>query len=122
MSRKERCRLATLASKHLKSSPAFVYKDNALWLEWTGFNMKTGDPIPRSCKVRIVGDCYFDQHYRHPWGGNQGAALVYLANWVRTGKLPLTVENWERWCGPPVQLGNAEFLKAIKEHVYGGAA
>lgn len=120
--RQERCRLATLASTYLKSRPAFTYKGSSLWLEWVGFNMKTGDPIPRSCKVRIVDDTYFDKHRRHPWGGNQGRALVYLAHWVRTGKMPLTVEDWQRWCGPPVRLGNEKFLRAIKEHVYGGAA
>ncbi len=120
--REERCRLATMASTYLKSRPAFAYRDSSLWLEWIGFNMKTGDPIPRSCKVRIVDDSYFDKHRRHPWGGNQGRALVYLAHWVRTGKMPLTAEDWDRWCGPPVRLGNEAFLLAIKEHVYGGAA
>jgi len=115
--RAERCRLATLASTYLKSRPAFQYKGNSLWLEWEGYDMITGDPIPRSRLVRIRGS-HFDWHHHQPWGGNQGAALVYLAQWVRTGKMPLTPEDWERWCGPPVLLGNEAFLRAIKEHIY----
>lgn len=56
---------------------------------------------------------------KHPWGMNSEQALVHLAIWIRSGKMRLTVEDWERWCGPPVKLGNPEFLAAIKEHVYG---
>lgn len=119
MSRKERCRLANLAIGHLKAKPFFLLKDNSLWLEWVGSD-KEGRPIWRSRKVRICGS-HFDFHNRQPWGGNQGAALVYLARWIRTGKMVLTLENWERWCGPPVRLGNEAFLLAIKEHVYGDA-
>jgi len=119
MSHEERCRLANLAIGHLKAKPFFLLNDNSLWLEWVGHD-KEGRPIWRSRKVRIVGS-HFDWHHRQPWGGNQGRALVYLAQRVRTGHIPLAVEDWERWCGHPVYLGNEAFLKAIKEHVYGGA-
>ena len=78
MNKYERARRATIACTYLKSRPAFVWKGGSLWLEWIGYNMKTGDPIPRSRKVRICGS-HFDWHRRQPWGGNQGAALVYLA-------------------------------------------
>ena len=121
LTRAERCRLATLASTHLKSRPVFFYNGSSLWLEWIGFNMATGDPIPRSRKVRIIDNSYFDYHSRQPWGGNQGRALVYLAEWIRYGKMPLTPEDWERWCSPPVSLGDGDghFLEAIKTYIYG---
>jgi len=119
MTREERCRLANQATSHLKAHPAFRLQDGSLWLDWFGF-YGTDQQVARSRKVRICGS-HFDWHRRQPWGGNQGAALVHLAQWIRTGKMALTVEDWERWCGPPVRLGNEAFLLAIKEHVYGGA-
>lgn len=116
--REERCRLANQAAMHLNARPQFFIADNSLWLMWNG--SESNLPVVRKRKVRICG-YHFDWHHRQPWGGNQGAALVHLAQWIRTGKMTLTVEYWERWCGPPARLGNDEFLRAIKEYVYGGA-
>lgn len=116
--REERCHLANQATINLKARPQFFYAENSLWIMWDGY--ASDRPVVRKRKVRICGS-HFDWHHRQPWGGNQGAALVYLAQWIRSGKIGLTVEDWERWCGPPVRLGNDEFLEALKEYVYGGA-
>lgn len=118
LTREARCAKANAAIIHLKSRPSFFIREKSLWISWCGYSMKTGEPIAQESRVRIVGQ-HFDNHDRQPWGGNQGRALVYLAQWVRTGKMPLTVKDWERWCGSPVSLGNAKFLAAIKQHVYG---
>lgn len=118
MTSKERCILANQATMHLKARPQFFIAENRLWLMWNGYENDCS--VVRKRKVRICGS-HFDWHRRHPWGGNQGSALVHLARWIRTGKIALTVEDWERWCGPPVQLGNEAFLLAIKGDVYGGA-
>lgn len=118
LTRYERAKLATYATTYLKARPGFSFKGNRLWLTWVGCNMKTGEPIMRECPV-IISDCdFFVQHDRHPWGGNQGQALAIIARWVRDARMPLDLENWERWCGPPVSLGNSGFLAAIKEHIY----
>lgn len=117
--RRERAVLASLCSFHLIARPQFFYNGASLWLRWDGYNpLAPNVPELRVRRVEICQDTYMDG--RFPWGSNQDAALVHLARWVRTGKMPLTVEDWEHWCGPPVYFGNEKFLHAIKAVIYGG--
>lgn len=116
----DRCARVNAACKFLPAKQEFFYRQNKLWMRYTGMHRLSGMPVTNEEPVKIIADTYLKNHRIYPWGGNQGQALSILAQWIRTGKMPLTFDQWRRWCGPPVMLGNPEFLEAIRQHIYGG--